>query len=98
MPYVLRFHHFLYDVQPKHQNGGAIFANTEGFRPCLGKPSYEAPQWALKARLMQKERLKSPHKLIHKLIFLCNRAFLVILRWLKRKAEAGPCDNDRVAV
>ena len=29
-----------------HPNG-AIFVNIEGCRPCLGKPSYEAPQWAL---------------------------------------------------
>ena len=36
--------------------------NVEGFRPCLSKPSYGAPQWALMVRLMQKERLKSPHK------------------------------------
>ena len=28
----------------------------------LGKLSYRPPQWALMARLMQKERLKSPHK------------------------------------
>jgi hypothetical protein len=32
------------------------------FRPCLSKPSNGAPQWALMVRLMQKERLKSPHK------------------------------------
>ena len=44
-----------------YQNG-AIFVNTEGFRPCLSKPSYGAPQWALMARLMQKERLESPPK------------------------------------
>ena len=31
-------------------------------RPCLSKPSYRAPKWALMVRLMQKERLKSPHK------------------------------------
>ena len=49
-------------VQPKHQNG-ANFVNIEGFRPCLSKPSYRAPQWALMVRLIQKERLKSPRKL-----------------------------------
>ena len=56
-------HSFLYvfHVQPKHPNG-AIFVNTEGFWPCLSKPSYGAPQWALMVRLMQKERHKSPRK------------------------------------
>ena len=49
-------------MQPKHQNGGAISANIEGLRPCLSKPSYGLPQWALVVRLMQKGRLKSPHK------------------------------------
>ena len=48
-------------VQPKYQNN-AIFVNTEGFRPCLSKPSYRAPKWALMVRLMQKERPKSPQK------------------------------------
>ena len=51
----------VFHVQPKHQNG-AIFVNTEGFRPCLSKPSNGAPQWALVVRLMQKGWLKSPHK------------------------------------
>ena len=51
----------VFGVQPKHPNG-AIFVNTDGFRPCLSNPSCGAPRWALKARLMQKERLKSPHK------------------------------------
>ena len=51
----------VFHVQPKHQNG-AVFVNTEGFRPCLSKPSNGAPQWALVVRLMQKGRLKSPHK------------------------------------
>ena len=36
---------------------GAHFVNTEGFRPCLSKPSYRAPKWAIMVRLMQKERL-----------------------------------------
>ena len=69
MPFWTFFH-----VQPKHQNG-AIFVNTEGFRPCLSKPSYRAPQWALMVRLMQKERLKSPQKSL----FYRNQAFWVIL-------------------
>ena len=56
----VRFHHFFH-VQSKHPNG-AIFVNIEDFRPCLGKPSYEALQWALMVRLLQKERLKPPHK------------------------------------
>ena len=45
----------------KYQNG-AISVNTEDFRPCLSKPSCRAPKWDLMARLMQKERLKSPLK------------------------------------
>ena len=46
----------------KYQND-AIFVNyTEGFRPCLSKPSYRALKWALMVRLMQKEWLKSPQK------------------------------------
>ena len=61
-------------VQPKHQNGN-IFVDIEGFRPCLSKPSYRAPKWALMVRLMQKERLKSPHKLLIRE----NQAFWVIL-------------------
>ena len=48
-------------MQPTYQND-AIFVNTEGFRPCLSKPSYRAPKWALMVRLTQKERLKSPRK------------------------------------
>ena len=58
MPFCAFFH-----VQPKHQNN-AIFVNTEGFRPCLSKPSYGASQWALMVRVMQKERPKSPQKSI----------------------------------
>ena len=50
----------------KSKKNGDIFVNVniEGFRPCLSKPSYRAPKWALMARLMQKERprLKSPRK------------------------------------
>ena len=57
----VRFSPLFFHVQPKHPNG-AIFVNIEDFRPCLGKPSYGAPQWALMVCLMQKERLKSPHK------------------------------------
>ena len=53
----------------------AILVNTEGFRPCLSKPSYRAPKWALMVRLMQKERLKSPHKSL----IIENQAFWVIL-------------------
>ena len=41
----------------KNQNGN-VFVDIEGFRPCLSKPSYRAPKWALMIRLMQKERLK----------------------------------------
>ena len=52
---------YVFHVQPKHPNG-VIFVNIEGFRPCLSKPSYGAPQWALMVRLMQKERLESPQK------------------------------------
>ena len=48
-----------FHVQPKHQNGN-IFVDIEGFRPCLSKPSYRAPKWALMVRLMQKERLNRP--------------------------------------
>ena len=39
-----------------------FFVNTEGFRPCLIKPSYGVSQWALMVRLVQKERPKSPQK------------------------------------
>ena len=45
----------------KHKNGN-IFVDLESFRPCLSKPSYRAPKWALVVSLMQKERLKSPQK------------------------------------
>ena len=55
----------------------AIFVNTEGFRPCVSSPSCGAPQWALMVRLMQKERLKSPHKSLF--YVTCNRAFLVVV-------------------
>ena len=34
---------YVFHVQPKHPNG-AIFVNIEGFRPCLSKSSYGAPQ------------------------------------------------------
>ena len=68
-------------MQSKYQNG-AIFVNTEGLRPCLGKLSYRAPKWALMVRLMQKERLKSPQK---SLIFE-NQAICVILAILAKTA------------
>ena len=45
----------------KYQNEITL-VNIGGFRPCLSKPSYRAPKWALMVRLMQKERLKSPQK------------------------------------
>ena len=48
-------------MQPKYKND-AIFVNIESLRPCLSKPSYGATQWGLMVRLLQKERLKSPHK------------------------------------
>ena len=67
-------------VQPKQQNGN-IFVDIEGFRPYLSKPSYRAPKWALLVRLMQKERLKSPQKLL----ILENQAFWVILAILAKR-------------
>ena len=45
----------------KYQND-AIFVRIEGLRPCLSKPSYGAPKWALMVRLMQKKRPKSRQK------------------------------------
>ena len=66
-------------MQLKHQNGN-IFVDIEGFRPCLSKPSYRAPTWALMVRLMQKERLKSPQKSP----IPENQAFLVILGLLAK--------------
>ena len=51
----------VFHVQPKHPNG-ANSVHIDGFRPCLSKPTYGAPQWALLVCLMQKERLESPHK------------------------------------
>ena len=73
---ITKQHAFLYvfHVQPKHPDG-AISVEVEGSRPCLSKPSYGAPQWALVARLMQKEWLKSPHKSL----FYVIGPFLVIL-------------------
>ena len=65
----------------KYQNG-VIFVNIEGFRPCLSKPSYRAPKWALMVRLMQKERLKSPQKSL----ILENWAIWVILVILAKTA------------
>ena len=51
-----------FHVQLKHQNGNIFVEIPKIFRPCLSKPSYRAPKWALMARLMQKGRLKSPQK------------------------------------
>ena len=65
----------------KYQND-AIFVNIEGFRPCLSKPSYRAPKWAIMVRLMQKERLKSPQKSR----IIENQAFWVILAILAKTA------------
>ena len=65
----------------KNQNA-TIFVNTEGFRPCLSKPSYRAPKWALVVRLMQKERRKSPQKSL----IIQNQAFWVILANLAKTA------------
>ena len=39
-----------------------FFVHIEGLRPCLSKPSYGAPKWALMVRLMQKKRPKSRQK------------------------------------
>ena len=59
-----------------------IFVDIEGFRPCLSKPSYRAPKWALMVRLMLKERLNSPQKSpIQE-----NQAFGVILAILAKTA------------
>ena len=55
------FLYVFFTCSQKHQNGN-IFVDIESFRPCLSKPSYRAPKWALMVRLMQKERLKSPQK------------------------------------
>ena len=55
-----RFFTFFH-VQPKYQND-AIFVHIEGLRPCLSKPSYGAPKWALMVRLMQNKRPKSRQK------------------------------------
>ena len=43
--------------------------------PCLSKPNYRAPKWALMFRRMQKERLKSPQNSL----IIENQAFGVIL-------------------
>ena len=64
-----------------YQNGN-IFVDIEGARPCLSKPSYRAPKWALMVRLMQKERLKSPQKSL----IIENQAFWVILAILAKTA------------
>ena len=70
-----------FHVQPKHQNGN-IFVDIEGVRPCLSKPSYQAPKWALMVRLTQKERLKSPQNSP----ILENQAIWVILAILATTA------------
>ena len=70
-----------FHVQPKHQNGN-IFVDIEGVRPCLSKPSYQAPEWALMVRLTQKERLKSPQNSP----ILENQAIWVILAILATTA------------
>ena len=69
----------------KYQND-AIFVNTESFRPCLSKPSYRAPKWALMVRLMQKERLKSHQKSP----VIESPAFWVILYILAKSAILVP--------
>ena len=69
----------------KYQND-AIFVNTEGFRPCLSKPSYRAPKCPLMVRLMQKERLKSPQKSL----IIENQAFGVILAIFWQKQPFWP--------
>ena len=76
------FGRFITCSRQTHQND-AIFVNIEGFRPCFSKPSYRVLKWALKARLMQKERLKSPQK---SLIIIENQAFGVILAILAKTA------------
>ena len=60
----------------------SLIPKAEGFRPCLSKPSYRAPKWALTVRLMQKERLKSPQKSL----IIENQAFGVILAILAKTA------------
>ena len=50
------------DSRPAKISNDAIFVHIEGLRPCLSKPSYGAPKWALMVRLMQKKRPKSPQK------------------------------------
>ena len=70
----MKKHAFLYvffTCSPKHQNGN-VFVDIESFRPCLSKPSYRAPKWALMVRLMQKERLESPQKSL----IIENQAFV----------------------
>ena len=62
-----------------------IFVDIESFRPCLSKPSYRAPKWALMVRLMQKERLKSPQKSL----IIENQAFGVILGHFGQNCHLG---------
>ena len=75
---------YVFHVQPKHQKD-AIFVNIEDFRPCLSKPSYRAPKWALMVRLMQKERLKSPQKSL----IIENQAFWVIFGHFGQNSHLG---------
>ena len=51
----------------------------------MSKPSYRAPKWALMVRLMQKERLKSPHKSL----IIENQAIVVIWAILAKTAIFG---------
>ena len=89
----------------KYQNG-AIFVNTEGFRPRLSKPSYRAPKWAPMVRLMHKERLKSPQKspIIENqavwviLAILAQTAILVILASHFRARVDTPTKNVSIGV
>ena len=75
---------FFFTCSQKYQNG-VIFVNTEGFRPCLSKLSCRAPKWAIMARLMQKERLKSPQKSL----IIENQAFWVILAIFGQNSHFG---------
>ena len=73
-----------FTCSPKHPNGN-ISVDIESFRPCLSKPSYRAPKWALMVRLMQKERLKSPQKSQ----IIENQASWVILAIFGRNFHLG---------
>ena len=60
----------------------SLISKVFGHVPCLSKPSYRAPKWALMVRLMQKERLKSPQKSL----IIENQAIWVILAILPQMA------------